>query len=1698
MIKYFLNNRLVTVILLIVIVVWGISVSPFDWHFGALPRDPVAVDAIPDIGDNQQIVATEWMGRSPKDIQDQITYPLTTALLGIPGVKTIRSTSMFGMSFIYIIFDDKIEFYWSRSRVLEKLNSLQPGTLPEGVQPTLGPDATALGQIFWYTLEGRNPETGEPTGGWDAEELRTVQDFYVKYVLSSAEGVSEVASIGGFVKEYQVEINPDAMRAFDVSVMDIMNAVKKSNLDIGAETIEMNKAEYLVRGLGYIKNVADLEEAVVTVRNSIPVRIRDVAFVTLGPATRRGGLDKEGVEAVGAVVVARYGSNPMAVIDHIKEKIVEMDAGLPQKVLPDGTVSKVTVVPFYDRSGLIRETIGTLETALSHEILICIIVVIAMVFSLRASLVISSILPIAVLSTFIIMRYTGIEANIVALSGIAIAIGVMVDVGVVIVENILRNMSSSPTARGTELIYKSVKEVSGALITGMLTTIISFLPVFTLQAQEGKLFGPLAYTKTFALLSALALGFMILPALAYYVQGFSTRGSRYAQRLSEKIKVISEKHPNLRHLRTIIRIIVLVAAVILLTEEWLPVGTGAGFTTNFIFVVVAIGAILGILWLLVTHYERILRWCLSNRWTFMLIPLLTLVAGAFIWRGMGEEFMPTLDEGSFLLMPTSMPHTGIEQNLSLIETIDRRVSAIPEVDITVGKWGRVNSALDPAPVQMFENTINYRPEYMLDANGHRQRFKVNGKGAFLLTDGTVYQPEDGFRLIPADSLIPDNRGNYFRQWRPQIKRTDDIWQEIINVSHLPGLTSSPKLQPIEARLVMLSTGMRAAMGLKVTGPDLESIEEGGKALEATLKEVPSVLPSTVFYDRAVGAPYIEIQLNRRNMARYGITVADLQEVISAAVGGMSLTTTVEGRERFPVRLRYPRELRDNPEALSRLIIPTATGVQIPLGDVADIEYTRGAQMIQSENTFLTGYVIFDKLKNEAEVNVVHEADKMLKEKIRTGELKLPKGVSYKFAGNYEQQQRASDRLLIVIPLSLLAILLVLYFRFRTVTASLIHFSGVFVAFAGGFILLWLYAQPWFMNFTVGGENVRDLFQMHPVNLSIAVWVGFIALFGISTNDGVLMGTYIHDTFEAEHPSTREGIREAVVHAGLRRVRPAAMTTATALIALLPVLTSTGKGSDIMIPMAIPTFGGMLIQSMTMFVVPVLQCWWREGKIKKPKVGKAILPILLLLLVIPPLAAQNNDTTPDDGLSFYLKTAAENNQGVKAAFLTYQASLQKIPQAGAIADPTLEMGAYLEPMDIVGGRQLAQFQLMQMFPWFGTTKAARTEAQHMAKMAYEQFREARDNVYLEVYTQWYVLSSLQQKLANTKENIQLLKQLETLSVQKYTSGGSVSGSNNSASGGGVASSSTSAKAISSGGMGGMGMGSATSGTSMATPSVSSGSTMSSMGGSSSTGLSEVLLIQIEIAESESSTESIFSEIKAAKARFNTLLNCPANEEVSVSPELTQLPFIADIESALLQATDQNPMLGMIREESLAYEAKAVMDKKMGYPMFGIGFQYMLIGKTPEAAMDPMDAHTANQSSAGGMNGKDMLMPMISVSIPLYRSKYKAAQKETQLLREATEAKYADAVNQLQASLYRTKHDLDDASRKIALYKKQSSLTRTTYDLLIGEFVSGRGSLSEILQVQRQLLDFRLKESDAIADYNTQVAAIQKIISSLHSD
>ncbi|MCK7591293.1 efflux RND transporter permease subunit [Subsaxibacter sp. CAU 1640] len=1241
-IKFLIENKLVAVLLLVAFVGFGTVYAPFNWNTGILPSDPVAVDAIPDIGENQQIVFTKWDGRSPQDIEDQITYPLTTTLLGIPGVKTIRSSSMFGFSSIYIIFEEDIEFYWSRSRILEKLNSLPSGLLPEGVNPALGPDATGLGQIFWYTLEGRDKD-GNVTGGWDLQELRSIQDYYVKYALASASGVSEVASIGGYVKEYQIDVNPELMRQYNIGLAQLVKAVKESNRDIGAQTLEINQAEYLVRGLGYVKSVADIENAVVTSENFTSIKISDIAKVTLGPATRRGILDKEGAEVVGAVVVARYGANPLAVINNVKEKINELSTGLPSKVLADGRTSQVTIVPFYDRTELIQETLGTLNEALTLEILITILVIIVMVFNLRASVLISGLLPVAVLMVFIAMKFFGVDANIVALSGIAIAIGTMVDVGIILSENIIRHLDEDDeTTPINTVVYNATAEVSGAIVTAVMTTIISFIPVFTMIGAEGKLFRPLAFTKTFALTASIIIALFLIPPFAAFF--FKSRNIRKTANYGISsllilagfiavifghwigliligfgfvaLAVLQEKLSKERSNKFNIYLSA-AAIVFLLAEYWRPLGVDKSVFWNLIFVGIICFGLLAGFSLFKNYYTRILKWALANKLLFLTIPTALLIFGFFIYKNTGKEFMPSLNEGSFLLMPTSMPHAGIEENKRVLQQLDMAVASIPEIETVVGKSGRTESALDPAPLSMYENIIQYKSEYMLNDDGKRQRFKVNDDGFFMLKDNTLVENpnspvgsekvenarNNGKKVsitvdVTSEKLIPDDDGEFYRNWRPEINSPNDIWNEIVRVTKFPGVTSAPKLQPIETRLVMLQTGMRAPMGIKVKGQDLKQIEAFGVQLEGILKQAEGVKQEAVFADRIVGKPYLLIDINREKLARYGVTIEEVQNVLKVAVGGMVLTQTVEGRERYGVRVRYPRELRGDPSDLEDIYVPVEKGSPVPLSELATIRYEQGPQVIKSEDTFLVGYVLFDKLDGFAEVNVVENAQALIQNKIDAGELNVPKGVSYQFTGTYENQLRAEKTLSIIVPLALAVIFLILYFQFRSVSTTLMVFTGITVAFAGGFVMIWFYGQDWFLNFSFFGENLRDLFNIRTVNLSVAVWVGFIALFGIATDDGVVMATYLTQTFDKNDPTDKAEIRQSTLEAASKRIRPCLMTTVTTILALLPVLTSTGKGSDIMIPMSIPIFGGMLLDTTSYFLVPVLYSWRKERIAKR--------------------------------------------------------------------------------------------------------------------------------------------------------------------------------------------------------------------------------------------------------------------------------------------------------------------------------------------------------------------------------------------------------------------------------------------------------------------------------------------------------------------
>jgi len=1324
-IRFCLENKLVVVLIVIATMVWGAMVAPFDWDVGGLIRDPVPVDAIPDIGENQQIVFTEWEGRSPQDIENQITYPLTVSLLGIPKVKTIRSRSMFGFSSIFIIFEEDAEFYWTRSRVLEKLSSLPAGVLPEGVQPTLGPDATALGQVFWYTLEGLD-EDGIPTGGWGLDELRGIQDWHVRFALLSAEGISEVASVGGYVQEYQIDVDPDALRAHDVTLDDVYRAVKECNLDIGARSIEINKVEYLIRGIGFIKTLADIEEAVLRVRDGAPLQVRHVARVSKGPAFRQGALDKEGAEAVGGVVVVRYGANPLKSIQNVKAEIERIAPGLPRKAIIDFTrttrtevegvareqgfeaysgaelnqdawvkwlrsvpkaqqpdwvkLSQVKIVPFYDRTGLIYETLGTLSSALYLQILVTIIVVLVMVTHLRSSALISAVMPVAVAMCFIFMKVFGVDANIVALSGIAIAIGTVVDMGILVCENILRHLDeATPNENRLETIYRAASEEGSAVLTAVCTTVVSFMAVFALEGAEGKLFKPLAFTYIFVLASSLVVALTIVPALAHVLivgKGAPPRRgmpgrlktlglallfgtgvalaivvNRWVGALVAAFAVwqyssawIPERILKGMHRSGIWLVVFAVAAW--LTTRWLPVGPEKGFIRNFLWMGGAIGSILGIFLGYRKLYPRMLRWCLDHKLLFAVVPAIVYVFGLLAWLGferlfgwlpepvkrfapvscvlhafpgLGKEFMPPLDEGSYLFMPTTMPHASIGEALDVLQKQDMAMLGVPEIDSAVGKLGRADTPLDPAPTEMFETVINYKPQFLSDRDGRRLRFKhdPDDTDLFRTPDGAPVAAPDGepytvpgrFERDADGRLIPHPRGKPFRLWRPAldpalnpgrvawegIREPDDIWNALVKAVELPGTTSAPRLQPIAARIVMLQSGMRAPMGVKVKGPTLEAIEETGFQIEKFLKDVPSVEANTVIADRVIGKPYLEIHINRESAARYGVSIASVQEAIEVAVGGKRITTTVEGRERYPVRVRYPRELRDSVETLQRILIAGEGGAQVPLAQVADIEYVRGPQEIKSEDTFLTGYILFDKKPDRAEVDVVEECARYLNHKMETGEFILPPNVSFRFAGSYENQLRSEKKLMVVLPMSLFIIFLILYLQFRDIPTAMLVFVDIASSWMAGFIMLWLYAQPWFLDFALFGVNLRELLQIHPVNLSVAIWVGFLALFGIATDDGVVLSTYLNDCFAGTEVGSKHDIRELTVQGASRRVRACLMTTATTVIAFLPVFTSTGRGSDVMRPMAIPVFAGMMMAIITPIFVPVLYCLLKEIK-----------------------------------------------------------------------------------------------------------------------------------------------------------------------------------------------------------------------------------------------------------------------------------------------------------------------------------------------------------------------------------------------------------------------------------------------------------------------------------------------------------------------
>jgi len=1160
---YFVDRPPLVIMSLAILALAGLVVSPFPGDYFDLPRDPVPVDALPNVGENQQIVFVEWSGRSPRDVEDQLTYPLTTALLGVAGVETIRSNSMFGFALIFVVFDEEMGFYESRSRLLEKLSSLPQGLLPKEASPALGPDATPLGQIFWYTLVGKSP-AGEVVGGWPLHELRTIQDYDVRYALSSVPGVSEVASVGGFVEELQVDVDPDALAAADVTLMDVARAVRSSSTDAGLRTLEINRVEYLLRSEGTVREVDEVENAVVAVRNDVPLRIRDLARVGWGPALRRGALDDAGAEVVGGVVVVRHGANPLQVIDRVKTKIRELEPSLPERTLDDGTRSRVSIVPFYDRTGLILETLGTLSSALTQQLLITILVVLVMLRHLAGSALISLLLPLGVVGAFVAMKAVGVQAHIMALSGIAIAIGTMVDMGIVLVENMstrLEHRSDSETR--VQALRSAAAEVAPAVMTSTLTTVISFLPVFALTREEGRMFRPLAFTKSFAVVAALLLALLALPTLARFL-------------LRPRSRLADSK------LRDAVLVVAVAVVGIALATNWMPLGPSRGVVVNVGFVALLLVLVLGGLHVFMRAYPRMLRWVVRRPGRFAVLPATVITLGLLAWLGaprllgwlpnalertrgatalfeafpgLGQTYMPPFDEGSYLVMPTTMPHASFGEALRLLQQMDRAIAEVPEVDRVVGKLGRADTALDPAPVSMFETLVTYHPEFRRNEDGDLER-----------------------------------------RWRDHVRSPDDIWDEIRQAADLPGLTGAPKLQPISTRQVMLQSGMRSPLGLKVQAPSLEALDALGGRLERLLREVPGVRADTVFADRVVGKPYLEIHFDREALARHGLNVADAQAFLRVAIGGEPQARTRDGRESFDIRVRHMREERDSIPAIRSMRIDTPTGARIPLEAVASVRYVRGPQSIRSEDGFLTSYVIFDAEADVPPSAIVSNAKRVFDRARDEGRLEIPTGARYRFAGTFEARERSQRRLALLVPVTLLVVFGLLYLQFRSTAVAIMVFSGVAVAVSGGLLLIWLYGTSWFLAFDLGGVSFRGLFAVEPIELSVAVWVGIIALVGIATDDGVVMATFLDRTFRDRPPRDPDEVFERTVEAGLRRVRPCLMTTATTFLALLPIITSTGRGADLMRPMAVPIVGGMTIELLTLFVVPTAWATWHRRRL----------------------------------------------------------------------------------------------------------------------------------------------------------------------------------------------------------------------------------------------------------------------------------------------------------------------------------------------------------------------------------------------------------------------------------------------------------------------------------------------------------------------
>jgi Cu(I)/Ag(I) efflux system membrane protein CusA/SilA len=1030
-IEYSIRNKFLVILLTVFVVAAGLH---------AMMRIPL--DAIPDLSDVQVIIFTEYPGQAPQVVEDQVTYPLTSAMLAVPFAKVVRGFSFFGLSFVYVIFEDGTDMYWARSRVLEYLNYVS-GRLPRGVTPTLGPDATGVGWVYAYILESDRH---------DLSQLRSIQDWFLRYELTGLSGVAEVASIGGFVKQYQVIVDPNKLFAYNLPLQKVRMAIQRSNNDVGGRLIEMGETEYMIRGLGYIRSPADLESVPLGVdEGGTPIQLKNIADVVVGPEIRRGIADYNGQgEVVGGIVVMRFGENALEVIQNVKNRIEELKSGLPEGV---------RIKSVYDRSGLILRAVDNLKRTLIEEIVIVALVCIVFLLHVRSALVGIFILPAGVLISFIIMERQGINANIMSLGGIAIAIGAMVDAAIVMIENAHKHIERDGGKKPHwELIREASLEVGPALFLSLLIIAVSFFPVFTLEAQEGRLFRPLAFTKTYAMFGAAFLAVTIVPVLLGYLA---------------KGRILPEERNPLN--RFLIRI-----------------------------------------------YRPVIRLVLKAKLLVILVAVGIIAVSYVPWKKIGSEFMPPLNEGDLLYMPTTLPGISVTKAKELLQQTDRIIAAFPEVEQVFGKIGRAETATDPAPLSMIETTITLKPE---------------------------------------------------NAWRPGMT-IEKLVEDLDKAIQFPGLTNAWTM-PIKTRIDMLSTGIKTPVGIKLMGDDLQTLSDLGEKVEAVIRNVPGTL--SVYSERVTGGNFLDFVIRREEAARYGLTVGDVQDIIATAVGGMNITQTVEGLERYPVNLRYGSELRDTPAKLARVLVPTPAGAQVPLSQLADIRIKKGAPAIKSENARKTAWVFID-LAGIDVGTYVGEAQRVVREKIQ-----LPTGYSIVWSGQYEYLMRAQKRLMIVVPMTLVIIFLLLYFNFRNITESLIVMLSVPFSLTGG---LWL---MYFLGY----------------NMSVAVGVGFIALAGVAAETGVVMLIYLDQAYGKYRSEYGNGfglrhLYTAIEEGAALRVRPKMMTVISTMAGLMPIMWSQGTGSEVMKRIAAPMVGGMVSATLlTLIVVPAIYAAWKGRHLKKP-------------------------------------------------------------------------------------------------------------------------------------------------------------------------------------------------------------------------------------------------------------------------------------------------------------------------------------------------------------------------------------------------------------------------------------------------------------------------------------------------------------------